>query len=395
MLATAIAYLTTFLTVAGLGYYVLALVSARSFARKVRQARPEFAPAVSILKPVKGWDHEMYAAFRSHCLQEYPGEVELLFGVSSPDDAAVAAVADLQLEFPAVSIRLIACPELLGTNGKVSNLVQMLPYARHSYVLINDSDILVGPKYLRRVMAGFAEQSASGRRVGMVTAPYRGRAHGVGGRGPTLGSKMEALGIATDFIAGVLTARKLEGGIRFGLGSTLALSREALEAAGGLLPVVNYLADDYELGARVYQAGYDVALSSEVVETFVPAYTFREFLAHQIRWSRSTRDSRKWGYAGLLFTYGLPWACCNLLATGLSLESMALFALVLLARVSLALAVGLGVLGDVQVLRDIWLLLPRDMVGLGLWAWSFAGDTVAWRGQRFALKDGKLSRLPV
>ena len=158
----------------------------------------------------------------------------------------------LKEEFPEHDIRLIQCPEVLGTNGKVSNLVQMLKQARHPYVLINDSDILVSPHYLRRVMSGFAAKTRTPRRVGMVTAPYRGRAH------QTVGSKMEALGIATDFIAGVLTARKLEGGIRFGLGSTLALSREALDATGGLAPLVDYLADDYELGARVWKAGFDV-----------------------------------------------------------------------------------------------------------------------------------------
>ena len=119
---------------------------------------------------------------------------------------------------------------------------------------------------------------------------------------------MEALGIATDFIAGVLTARQIEDGIRFGLGSTLAVSREALEAIGGLEPLVDYLADDYELGARIWRSGFEVVLSGEVVETFLPAYRFRQFLAHQIRWSRSTRYSRKLGYTGLVFTYGLPWA---------------------------------------------------------------------------------------
>ncbi len=412
--ASAVAYLTTALTSVGLGYYVLALWSARAFGRDVRGAAPAFQPTVSVLKPVKGLDHEMYAAFASHCRQQYGGEIELLFGVSSLDDPAVAAVEQLRAEFPGTAIRLIECPEVLGANGKVSNLVQMLPHARHSYLLINDSDILVSPDYLRRIMAGFAPELrritarfAPGaqppqRRVGLVTALYRGRAHGRTGSAaagsptlgsPTLGSKMEALGISTDFIAGVLTARKLEGGIRFGLGSTLALSREALDAIGGLQPLVDYLADDYELGVRVSRAGFRVALSSEVVETFVPAYGFRQFLAHQIRWSRSTRDSRKWGYAGLAFTFGLPWALFNLIASGLSLPSIALFVLCLVARVALALAVGLGILGDGQVLRDLWLLLPRDIVALGLWIWSFAGDTVAWRGQRFSLKDGKLSRL--
>ena len=191
-----------------------------------------------------------------------------------------------------------------------------------------------------------------------------------------------------------LTARQIEDGIRFGLGSTLAVSREALlEAIGGLEPLVDYLADDYELGARIWRSGFEVVLSGEVVETFLPPYRFGQFLAHQIRWSRSTRFSRKLGYTGMVFTYGLPWALCNLIASGASLSSIALLSLTLLARVALALAVGVGVLGDRQVLRDLWLLPLRDVVALGIWIWSFAGNTVAWRGQHFSLKDGKMSRL--
>jgi ceramide glucosyltransferase len=391
MLAIGVGVATTLLSLAGFGYYLMALLSARSFGRASRLPIEEFQPDVSILKPVKGLDPEMYESFASHCRQQYGGAYELIFGVSSLEDPAVAAVMQLQQEFPEQSIRLVACPETLGTNGKVSNLVQMLTHARHGFIVINDSDILVSPFYLRRVMAGFAApgKAKQGRkgRVGLVTAPYRGKAHG------TVASKLEALGISTDFMAGVLTARMLEGGIRFGLGSTLAFSQEALTAIGGLAPLVDYLADDYEAGARVYAAGYDVALSREVVETFVPAYKFEDFLAHQIRWSRSTRDSRKWGYAGLVFTFGLPWAFLSMIAWGFSLPSLALFVLVLVARTALALSVGVGILGDQQVLRDWWLLLPRDLIALGLWAWSFAGDTVVWRGYRFVLKNGKLSRV--
>ncbi len=395
MLATIVAAATTILTLAGFGYYLLALWSARAFGRAARHPLPVFEAPVSLLKPVKGLDPEMYASFASHCRQDYGADYELIFGVTSMGDPAVAAVEQLQREFPERSIRLVECPEMLGTNGKVSNLVQMLRAARYDYLLINDSDILVSPRYLRNIVSAFQPGLGRKRAVGLVTAPYRGKAHGTSGSASsgTLGSKMEALGIATDFIAGVLTARKLEGGIRFGLGSTLAFSREALDKIGGLLPLVDYLADDYECGARVYAAGYDVALSTEVVETFVPAYTFPQFLAHQIRWSRSTRDSRKWGYTGLLFTFGLPWACLNVIANGFSLPSMALFVLTLVARVALALAVGVGIVGDGQVLRDIWLLLPRDLVALGIWVWSFAGDTVVWRGHRFSLKDGKLTRV--
>jgi ceramide glucosyltransferase len=329
----------------------------------------------------------MYASFASHCLQQYQGPYEILFGVSNMADPAVTAIERLKAEFPGRTIRLVLCPELLGANGKVSNLVQMLGCAQYDHILINDSDIKVSPQYLRRIMGCFHLPKRRGGRVGLVTALYRGQAHS------TIGSRMEALGIATDFIAGVLTARQIEDGIRFGLGSTLAVSREALDAIGGLEPLVDYLADDYELGARVWRNGFEVVLSGEVVETFLPAYRFGQFLAHQIRWGRSTRYSRKLGYTGMVFTYGLPWALCNLIASGASLSSVALLSLTLLARVALALAVGVGVLGDRQVLRDLWLLAPRDVVALGVWIWSFAGNTVAWRGQRFSLKDGKMSRL--
>jgi ceramide glucosyltransferase len=393
LLATLVAAATTLLAWAGIGYYILAMAGARAFLRSLRRPHTAFAPAVSLLKPVRGLDQEMYAAFASHCRQSYAGELEILFGVSSLDDPAVGAIRKLQAEFPGHAIRILECPQSLGANGKVSNLVQMLPHARHPYILINDSDILVSPQYLQTIMAGFAQPQQSAKPVGMVTAPYRGRAHGRSGGRPTLGSRLEALGISTDFIAGVLVARKLEGGIRFGLGSTLAVSRDALDHIGGLAPLVDYLADDYELGARIAAAGFEVVLSGEVVETAVPAYTLPRFFEHQLRWSRSTRDSRRWGYAGLLFTFGLPWAALNLVASGLSLESIALFVLALLTRTALALTVGAGILGDRQVLGNLWLLLPRDLIALVLWAWSFTSDMVTWRGERFLLKRGKLTRL--
>ncbi len=307
------------LTLCGVAYGLIALWSARDFERAASVGGGVgFAPGVSILKPVKGVDARMYAGLVSHCVQEYAGEFELLFGVSSLEDEAVREVARLRVEFPAVSIRLVECKERLGASGKMSNLVQMLPEARFEHVIVNDSDIRVSPKYLARVMAGFAEVGAGEKQipggndskkgndngdrdrknlrrgeVGLVTVPYVGRAEG------GLWSKLEALGISTDFMPGVLVARKLEGGIRFGLGSTLATTKTALAAMGGFEAMVDQLADDYELGARLSAAGYKVALVREVVETTVPAYTLRGFCEHQLRWARSTRDSRRWGYVGL------------------------------------------------------------------------------------------------
>ena len=390
-MAVAIEILFTLLTLSGLAYMLLALWGARDFSHYWAQMRrgggAGFAPAVSILKPVKNVDPRMYAGFVSHCKQEYAGEFEIVFGVSGLDDAAVAEVERLRGEFPECAILLVECPERLGTSGKVSNLVQMLREARYEHVLINDSDIYVGRGYLTRVMASFADA-----RVGMVTAPYLGRAPEVG-KGLTVWSRLEALGISTDFMPGVLTARRLERGIRFGLGSTLATSKTVLAKIGGLETLVECLADDYEMGARIAAAGYRVELTDEVVETTVPSYSFKHFWEHQMRWARSTRDSRKLGYVGLGVTYAVPWALMTIVASGFALWSFSLLSLVVLARVAVALSVGVGVLRDGQVLRDLWLLPVRDCFGLAVWAWSFAGDTVVWRGERFRLKDGRMERV--
>jgi len=384
IVAQAVEGLTTLLAVAGMGYFLAALIAAYLFLAQ-RVPPNGFAPGVSILKSLKGVDPGMLDAFRSHCRQNYPGEFELLFGVSSLDDPAAEAVAEVEREFPEIPIRLIECPERLGTNGKVSTLAQLAPHARHNYLLINDSDITVSPRYLERVMTHFAPESSAKRRVGLVTALYRGRAHS------TIPSHLEAQGIATDFQPSVLLARWLEGGLRYGLGSTLAVSREALDAIGGLISLVDHLADDYELGARVWKAGYAVALSHEAVETSVPAYHWRGFVDHQLRWYRTVRDARPGGYAGLVFTHGLSWALLNVLASGLSPLSLWLLGLSFFLRLALAMTVGARVLADHDVLPSLWLLPARDVVAMGLWVAGFASNTIVWRGERFAVKDGKLS----
>jgi ceramide glucosyltransferase len=369
------------LTACGIAYGLIALFAARSFEKAPRgdNAEAEFAPPVTVLKPVRGVDARMYAGLVSHCVQQYAGEVELLFGVSSLEDPAVALIARLRVEHPKMDIRLVECPEVLGANGKASNLAQMVPRARFEHLVVNDSDIRVSPQYLSRVMAPFAAHT-----TGLVTAPYVGRAES------GLWSRLEALGISTDFMAGVLTARFLEGAIRFGLGSTLATTKTALATVGGFEGLAGRLADDYELGARLSAAGYRVELVDEVVQTAVPRYTLRGFCEHQLRWARSTRDSRRAGYLGLCVTYVLPWALAAVVASGCALWSLSLLSLALLVRLAVALAVGVGILHDEQVLRDLLLLPLRDCFGLFFWAWSYASDQVVWRGERFRLRRGEL-----
>ena len=397
-LALAVEIVTTSLTVAGMGYFLAAIVAARVFMHERRAPRPDFAPGVSILKSLKGLDPGMMDAFRSHCVQNYAGEYELLFGAASLDDPAAAAVMDLQIEFPGRAIRLIQCLEKLGTNGKVSTLSQLVTHARHDFLLINDSDITVSPRYLERVMYGFAPASkdAAKSSVGLVTALYRGKAHKSDSHGRGLPSRLplrfEALGIATEFMPGVLLSKLIEGGLHYGLGSTLAVRREALEKIGGLLSIVDYLADDYELGARISKAGYRVEVSAEVVETSVPSYSWRGFFDHQLRWLRTVRCSRPVGYAGLIFTHGLVWALLNVLASGLSPLSLWLLGLSFFLRLAQAMTVGAAVLGDHEVLPNLWLLPLRDVIAMALWASGFSGDTIIWRGERFMLKGGKLQK---
>jgi ceramide glucosyltransferase len=373
-----------------MGYFLAALIAARIFLSKRRAPSAPFAPGVSILKSLKGLDPGMIDAFRSHCQQSYAGDFELLFGVSSLSDPAAEAVQQLIAEFPELSIKLVECPQRLGTNGKVSTLVQLVPHARHNFLLINDSDITVSPRYLERVMDCFAPEAkpldSSAQEVGLVTTLYRGRAR------HTLASTLEALGIATDFQAGVLLSKWIEGGLHYGLGSTLAIRRSALEKIGGLAPLVDCLADDYELGARISAAGYRVALSPEVVETNIAAYGLRGFFNHQLRWARTIRDARPWGYAGLIFTHGLCWALLNVVACGASLLSLWLLGLSFCLRLALAMTVGAEVLSDRQVLPNLWLLPLRDLIAMAVWVAGFAGNTIVWRGKRFALKNGKLEK---
>ena len=387
---TLVPLVTALFTVCGIVYSLLALWSLRRFRQDMATAPGAIlapAPGVSILKPLRGTDPSQYAGFASHCRQQYDGPFEILFGVTSLDDPALPSVARLRVEFPAIPIEVVECRERLGSNGKVSSLAQLLPHARFEHILVNDSDILVSEQYLQQVMRRFRLAGSETHPLGLVTVPYIGQAKG------TLWSRLEALGVSTDFIPGVLAARALEGGLRFGLGSTLATTRTALRGIGGFESLVEQLADDYELGARLYRAGFRVELIPEVVATSIPAYSWRGFADHQMRWSRSTRDSRRAGYLGLLFTFVLPWALATVVASGGALWSLSLLSLALLVRALVVLSVGVGLLRDGQVLRDVLLIPLRDVLGLGFWAWSYASDIVVWRGERFYLRRGVLHRL--
>jgi ceramide glucosyltransferase len=379
---TLIAAICALLALGGTAYSAMCVRAARRFRRsRVLPALIDFEPPVSLLKSLKGLDPHMYAALRSHCVLEYT-EYELLFGVSDPHEPALRAVYQLQQEFPARRIRVIQCPRSLGLNGKVSTLAQMVPQAKYQHLLINDSDIIAPPDYLRRVMSAFTRE-----RVGVVTTLYRGLS------GKALPSRMEALGLSTDFMGGVLVARELEGGVRFALGATMATTKTVIRDIGGLETLVDYLGDDYELGARTAAAGYKVEIADVVVETGLPDYTFHQFWAHQMRWARTVRDRRPAQYFGLIVTFGWAWGIMAVLVAPSLWWTWTALGVAAMFRLLAAVTVGWGVLKDPRLWRDLWLLPIRDLVALAVWFASFAGNEIEWRGLKLRVRDGKLEKV--
>jgi ceramide glucosyltransferase len=365
-----------------MGYCVLSIWAAARYASQSKNSVTQLSdlPPVSILKPLKGTDPEMYESFRSHCLQGYP-DYEILFGINDANDPAAELVEKLKREFPHCAIKLVLCQKHLGGNGKVSSLAQLAEAAKYDILLVNDSDIRVAPDYLRTVVTELHAPN-----TGLVTCLYRGVPAN------TIASRLESLSISTDFAPGVLAAKQIEGGLHFGLGSTLALRRKDLEAIGGFEAIVDYLADDYELGKRIAEQGLKVSLSKSIVETFLPAYGLSGFFSHQLRWARTIRASRPGGYAGLLLTYTLPWAAlCLLLARGAT-WAWVLFAAAALLRITMAVVSAISVLKDDDAMRSLWLLPLRDFLAPLIWLAGMFGRKIVWRGEEFELDKGKLRR---
>ena len=368
------------LTSASAAYCVVCIIAAGKYIR--HRARPLFVasalPPLSILKPLKGTDPEMYGSLRSHCTQDYP-EYEILFGISDPHDLAAAIVKQLQQEFPSRSIHLLHCQKNLGPNLKVSSLAQLAAIAKYDMLVVNDSDIRVEPNYLSSIATELQQPE-----VGLVTCLYRGV--------PTssLGSQLESLGISTDFMPGVLVAVQIERGLRFGLGSTLALRKRHLEAVGGFEALAEFLADDYELGSHLAKENFRIELSRTIVDTYLPNYEFAAFITHQLRWMRTIRASRPGGYAGLPLTFTLPWAVLTLILAHGSPWASTFFAIVVALRISAAIVTANFVLRDRTLPRLLWLLPIRDLLAPFIWMAGLFGRKINWRGKIFELEHGKL-----
>jgi ceramide glucosyltransferase len=354
-------------------YCALTLYAVHHY-RSVRPPALRAPVPISVLKPLGGVDEGLEQNLRSFFQQDYP-DFELLIAVRHPDDPAVGVVMKLRQEYPAVSARVIVTGESPYPNAKVYSLDCMLAEAQHDLVVMSDSAIRVAPGMLRIVAGEFQDP-----RLGLTTCPYRA----VPGHG--LWSQLEAIGMNTEFLAGVLVARVVEG-MRFAVGPAIVARRAALASIGGFDELRDYFAEDFVMGKLVHQRGWRVGLSFCVVEHCIGNQGFAANLRHRLRWARRTRYSRPGGYAAQLFTNPLPIA---LLMVAVQPSWWPLLPLTAVLRALAAWAVAGAVLRDPLTARRWWLVPVQDILSFVMWIAGFFGNTIVWRGRTYLLKpDGR------
>jgi ceramide glucosyltransferase len=357
-------------------YWLAALILVYDFFRPRPDRVPDFAPPVSVLKPVKGADFEAYENFASFCQQDYP-DYEVLFGVADASDPIIPVIERLRHDFPDRQIRLVVAAAW-GSNRKASLLQHLAEAAEHAVIVVSDSDMRVTPAYLKRVVAPLADPQ-----VGLVTCPYQGR------RAMTLTARLEALHMGVTFLPSVIVARKVLN-MRFAMGATVALRRHELARIGGFAALSDYLADDYQLGARVAALGLKVRLSDYAVSCILGATTFAEQWAREVRWMRCSRVSRPLEYPGLLLSFSTPLSALLVVIDGAGQTNLRVLLVSLLLRWAVAWLVSLRT-GDHEVRRWLYWLPVRDLLSAATWLVGGFGRRISWRGETFVLQaDGRM-----
>lgn len=368
------------LVAASCGYLIVACWWTRSFFRNQdwqTQRSHGFAPPVSILKPVCGLDAGAYDNFASFLRQDYP-EYEVLFAVSDPDDPAVAVIDRLRRDVPEARVSLVVGVRQTFANPKVSSLAALTARAAFDVLVISDSDMRVGPDYLRRVVAPLARPE-----VGLVTCAYRGVAPA------TLTAKLEALHMGVTFLPEVIVARRFLD-MQFALGATLALRRSDLAQIGGWQAVGDYLAEDSQLASRIAQTGKKVVLSDYLVDAYLGHTTWQEQWHREVRWARTNRVVRPKEYTGIILTFTVPLAVLLLPLDPLGLWSWLVVGGALVVRWTTAWLIAEATHNRSLCRYFAWLPL-RDFLSALTWCAGAGGRHVVWRGQRYRLlADGRM-----
>jgi ceramide glucosyltransferase len=333
-----------------------------------------FTPPVTLLKPLKGCDAETAACLESWLRQDYPAEIQVLFGVASPDDPAGAVVRRLLAAHPNRDAQLVVCGESLGPNAKVSTLTQLERLARHDLLVVSDADVWAPPDLLREVVNPLSRPE-----TGLVTCFYR-LANTAG-----LAMRLEALGVNADFWSQVLQARNLKP-LDFALGAVMATTRPALAGIGGFQALVDWLADDYQLGHRIAKLGRRIELCPVVVECRSAPATWRDVWSHQVRWARTIRACQPAPYFFSILGNATLWPLLWL-ASHPTLATATAAGVCLLVRMCGALALA-GKMDGISSLTPLVLAPLKDLLQVVVWASAFAGRRVTWRGEQHRVLSG-------
>ncbi len=353
-------------------YSVIAWLAVCTRLRSSRGACREM-PAVTVLKPLCGAEADTYECLRSFCDQEYP-EFQVIFGIADSNDPVVAVAQRLRREFPQRDVQIVIDARQHGSSRKVSNLVNMMPQAKHDHFVVSDSDVRVKRDYLAKVVAPLLDPD-----VGIVTCPYRGVSRGGG-----LWSRLETLFINEWFMPSVRVAA-MTGSRAFAFGASIALRREVLVSIGGFMSIADQLADDYRLGELTRGLGLRTILSNVVVEIAVAERSFGELVEHELRWLRTIRTVRPAGYSLSFVTFTIPVALIGISLSRGAQAAWVMLAIAVSARVFLHLRTRNAGASAAQLL-----IVPiRDMLSLSLWALSFLNRRVRWRDDHFLVtRDG-------
>jgi ceramide glucosyltransferase len=363
----------TLSAISGCIYALFGVALLREFAQKKPRASLPASPGLTLLKPLCGAEPELEANLISFCNQYYRGPVQLVFGVQNPEDPACAVVERLKERFPRHEIELVVDPRRHGANGKISNLLNMSGRVRHDILLISDSDIRVGPRYLEDVVRALLAPG-----VGLATCLY----YGSPVRG--LWSRLSAAAINEHFLPSALVGLKL-GVARPCFGATIALRSETLRRIGGFAAFTDQLADDYAMGEAVRRLRLRVAVALVLLGHTCAEASFSELMHHELRWARTLRLLAPLGYAGLLLTHALPLAIIAALLGGRGPSAWVIIALALVCRLCVPIQLR-SLHREAEAL--LWLSPLRDLLSFAVFLASFLPGRLSWRGSRYVLEPG-------
>lgn len=358
-------------------YYIIAIYSVLRFFSVPLEPKSDFTPPVSILKPVRGLDEGAYHNFASFCRLDYP-EFEMLFCVGDTSDPNIPVIEQLRREFPNRSLRVLIGSNPKVTNDKVSKLERLAEEAKHEHLVFSDSDIRVGPDYLRAVLAPLRDGAC-----GASTCIYLQTDE------KTLADHLQTIGQVSDFYVSLSVARQLDG-VKFALGSTIVTRKANLREAGLFQAIENKPADDMLVGRLISEKGYRVELLPYAVRTVADFQSMKGFLAKRMRWAVVQKNMRPAGHAGLLLTLGLPWSLAAIAVwPAWTVAAIYLGAYVVLRSAVTALISVWG-LKQPRILKKFWLIPVWDVISIVILLASFTRNKVRWRDGEYYIRDGSL-----